>query len=188
MQSEESMRRKRRQRGSLQRVKQGSRFMWVVKYYDNDGRRRQTTLGQAARMTKAEAQVERERFMATINEDAAERLARRDPPMLGEFIVGTYLPFKRRRWKLSTAVTTEDRIRRHIVNEIGDQSIDKLDRMLFRSCSTARPSRSVRASSIISASICGPSLRWPSKTGSSTATPRARSSRRGGRIKTQVAP
>ena len=128
MQSEESMRRKRRQRGSLQRVKQGSRFMWVVKYYNINGRRRQTTLGQAARMTKAEAQVERERFMATINEDAAERLAPRDPPMLGEFIVGTYLPFKRRRWKLSTAVTTEDRIRRHIVKEIGDQSIDKLDR------------------------------------------------------------
>ena len=82
------MRRKRHQRGSLQRVKQGSRFMWVVKYYDMDGRRRQTTLGQAARMTKAEAQVERERFMATINEDAAERLSRRDPPMLGEFIAG----------------------------------------------------------------------------------------------------
>jgi integrase len=48
--------------------------------------------------------------------------------MLGEFLVGTYLPFKRRRWKLSTAVTTEDRIRRHILSEIGDHPIDKLDR------------------------------------------------------------
>ena len=128
MQSEESMRRKRRQHGSLQRVQQGNRYMWVVKYYDQNGRRRQTTLGQTARMTKAEAQVKRERFMATIKEDVAEPMARHDPPMLGEFLVGTYLPFKRRRWKLSTAVTTEDRMRRHIVNEIGDQSIDKLDR------------------------------------------------------------
>ena len=66
--------------------------------------------------------------MATINEDAAEPTARPDPPMLGEFIVGTYLPFKRRRWKLSTAVTTEDRIRRHVVQEIGDRPIDQLDR------------------------------------------------------------
>lgn len=48
--------------------------MWVVKYYDINGRRRQTTIGPAAQMTKAEAQVERERFMATINEDAAEQL------------------------------------------------------------------------------------------------------------------
>ena len=45
MQSEESMRRKRHQRGSLQRAQQGSRFMWVVKYYDINGRRRQTALG-----------------------------------------------------------------------------------------------------------------------------------------------
>ena len=122
------MRRKRYQRGSLQRVKQGGRYVWVVKYYDKNGRRRQTTLGQAARMTKAEAQVERERFMATINEDAPEEVCRRDPSTLSEFIDGTYLPFKRRRWKLSTAVTTEDRVKRHIIEEIGDRTINSLDR------------------------------------------------------------
>jgi len=102
--------------------------MWVVKYYDNNGRRRQTTLGQAARLTKAEAQVHRERFMATINEGAAEDLSRRDPQTLGEFIVSTYLPFKRRRWKLSTTVTTEDRVKRHIIEEIGDRPVDSFDR------------------------------------------------------------
>ncbi len=122
------MRRKRYPRGSLQRVKQGCRYVGVVKYYDKDGRRRQTTLGQAARLTKTEAQVERERFMATVNGDAAEQLSRRDPPTLGEFIVGTYLPFKRRRWKVSTVVTTEDRIKRHIIEEIGDLPIISLDR------------------------------------------------------------
>src|SRR5690606_38539600 len=99
-----------------------------VKYYDINGRRRKTSLAQAARLTKTEAQVERERFVATTNEDAAERLARRRPTMIGAFLVGTYLPFKRRRWKLSTAVTTEDRIRRHILDEIGDHPIGNLDR------------------------------------------------------------
>ena len=122
------MRRKRYQHGSLQRVKQGCRYVWVVKYYDKNGRRRQITLGQAARLTKAEAQVGRERFMATINQDAAKDTSRQDPPTLGEFVVGTYLPFKRRRWKLSTAATTEDRVKRHIIEEIGDRPIDSLDR------------------------------------------------------------
>jgi integrase len=132
MQTEESMRRKRYQRGSLQRVRQGCRYVWVVKYYDGKGRRRQTTLGQAARMTKTEAEAKRVHHMATINGDAAVEMSRRDPLTLGEFIVGTYLPFKRRRWKLSTAITTEDRIKRHIIKEIGDKPIKSLDRDAFQ--------------------------------------------------------
>ena len=74
------------------------------------------------------------------------RCARRDPSTLGEFIVGTYLPFKRRRWKLSTAVTTEDRVKRHIIEEIGDRTIDSLDRdalqeLLDRKAESARCER-----------------------------------------------
>ena len=133
------------------------------------------------------AEAKRVHHMATINGDAAVEMSRRDPPTLGDFIVGTYLSFKRRRWKLSTAVTTEDRIKRHIIKEIGDKPIKSLDRDALQELLDRKSGHSLRASSIISASTFGPFSNWLSKADSSTATPRGLFSPPGKLVESRVA-
>jgi integrase len=44
----------------------------------------------------------------------------------------TFLPFSRRKWKLSTASTTGDRIRKHIVTDLGSFQIQSVTRDLLQ--------------------------------------------------------
>jgi integrase len=118
--------RRRFQKGSLQQVRGGKGKRWIVLYYNTDGKRQYHTLHGAGSMTKTQAEKERDEFMRTINgcdEPDADGLR---PVSLGEFIERTYLVFQRKKWKASTAGTSENRIRHHIVKGIGNNAIGAL--------------------------------------------------------------
>jgi hypothetical protein len=74
-------------------------------------------------MTKTQAEKERDEFMRTINgcDEPGSRGPR--PVLLGEFIEQQYLPFQRKKWKASTAGTSENRIQHHIVKGIGGNAM-----------------------------------------------------------------
>jgi integrase len=105
------VRRKRFQKGSLQVRSHGKRKMWVVIYRDG-GSRKYHTLGLFSKVTRSEAQEQQASFMAEINAKQALVL---DPHVtFGEFLDGVALPFLRKKWKRSTAGTTENRIEHHL--------------------------------------------------------------------------
>lgn len=119
------MRRRRFQKGSLQLRKHAERRVWVVLYYDELGDRRYHTLGFASEMNKSTADEKREEFMRTINGGVRTISAVR-PPTVVEFIEEVYLPFYLGKWKESTAGTSENRIRKHIVTDLGPERLNKL--------------------------------------------------------------
>src|SRR5215510_1885600 len=51
---------------------------------------------------------------------------------LADWIRDSFLPFSRRRWKLSTASTTGDRIRKHILTDLGPLEIPSITRDLLQ--------------------------------------------------------
>jgi hypothetical protein len=61
------MRRRRYQKGSLQERRHGKRRVWVVQYYDADGRHRYHTLGRMCEMNKGQAEQKQTEFMKTVN-------------------------------------------------------------------------------------------------------------------------
>jgi integrase len=117
------MRRRRYQKGSLQLIRSGKAKRWVVLYYTADGDRRYHTLG-AGNLPKAEAEKLRDAFMRGINGvDQPEPDGTR-PALLSEFIERVYLPFQRAKWKSSTRVTSEHRIKHHIVKDLGASAME----------------------------------------------------------------
>lgn len=117
------MRKRRFQKGSLQQVRRGKAKRWVVLYYDAAGKRRFYTLRGAGNMTKSQAEKERDEFMRTINGCDQPNADGLRPVLLREFIEQKYLVFQRKKWKASTAGTSENRIQHHIVNGIGDNAM-----------------------------------------------------------------
>src|SRR5579872_756455 len=119
--------RKRFQNGSL--FKRGR--SWVAQWWE-DGHRKKRALGLVSRMTKAEAQNELAAIVSPLN-------SRGVPPSqswtFGDFVEQLYLPFYRRKWKRSTALTSEDRVSHHLVSEfenckLGSFSRDSLQAFL----------------------------------------------------------
>jgi len=94
--------RRRYQEGSLREVD----GFWIAQWWE-DGHRRKRTLGRVKEMTKTRAKNELAAIVGPINsrEKALSRTS-----TFGEFIRDCYLPFFRRKWKRSTAMTNEDRI------------------------------------------------------------------------------
>jgi integrase len=120
---ERIVKRRRFQKGSLQQVRRGKAKRWVVLYYDAEGKRRFHTLHGAGSMTKSQAEKERDEFMRTINGCDQPDTGGLRPVLLREFIEQKYLPFQRKKWKASTAGTSENRIQHHIVKGIGDNAM-----------------------------------------------------------------
>jgi integrase len=70
-------------------------------------------------MTKGQADKERDEFMRTINGCDPPDEGGLRPVLLREFVEQKFLPFQRGKWKKSTAGTSENRIKHHIVKGIG---------------------------------------------------------------------
>ena len=119
------MRRRRYQKGSLQKRRHGKQRVWVVQYYDAEGHHRYHTLGRQCDMNKSRADEEQAAFMRTINGGDPEPDTIR-PVLLGEFVNLVYLPFYRGKWKRSTKGTSEDRIRAHIIKDLGNEQMVSL--------------------------------------------------------------
>jgi len=112
--------RKRYQQGSLRKVD----GKWIGQWWE-DGHRRKRTFGRVSEMTKTEARAGLDVILAPINgrisvPSSASRF--------GEFVMGTYLPFYRRKWKRSTAMSNEDRIRRSLMTEFSERKLGSFQR------------------------------------------------------------
>ncbi len=118
------MRRKRFQNGSLQKTdKHGRHKMWILQWREA-GVKKYYTIGPCAKMTKSQAQQKQADFMKDVNARAANVA---DPNItFRDFLEGIALPFLRSKWKRSTAETTENRIRHHLLREFGEARLQSL--------------------------------------------------------------
>ncbi len=139
------MRRKRFQKGSLQSRKHGRHRVWVAFWYQSDGRHSKV-LGRSAQMTKSDAEAVLSSILRTINSGAGQTT--QPVYTFAQFIDGVYLPFCRRSWKESTAGTSEQIIKSHLVPEFGRSllhSIGREDLQDFLDQKAEEPSESVVA-------------------------------------------
>ena len=90
-------------------------------YRDEKGSRRYKTLGMVSRMSKTTAEEELAKLVAPVNKAPND-------PTLREYVNGVYLPFCREKWKSSTKQTSEQRLRTHLLADLGDISISRLRR------------------------------------------------------------
>ena len=95
--------------------------MWIGFWWDEDGIRRAKTLGSARELTRGEAETKLADLIQPINAKSSE--PKRRQWTLKAFIEDCYFPFSRRHWKKSTAETTEDRIRYHLIGDLGKKDI-----------------------------------------------------------------
>lgn len=120
------MRRKRWQRGGLKQQWNGSRMMWVGQWWEK-GHRRSKTLGDAAKMTRGEAQALLYQYVEDHN--AALLIPLSDPLMtFDQFLFQVYLPEQKRHWKASTAVTTEASIKSQLLPTLGARPMRAITR------------------------------------------------------------
>src|SRR5262252_9104521 len=85
----------------------------------------QSLLGRASEMTKAAAQAR----VADIVRPLNNREVQSNPDMrLEDFIQDVYFVVNRRRWKRSTAMTVEHRVKFHISGDLGDKKIGRITR------------------------------------------------------------
>src|SRR5215831_20243794 len=119
-------RRRRFQRGSLQKRKSAGGLNWIA-FWWQDHHRRSQTLGPCAEMTRAEALAQMAKLLQPVNAHAGQVLPR--VWTLADWIRDSFLPFSRRRWKLSTASTTGDRIRKHILTDLGPLEMASITRV-----------------------------------------------------------
>jgi integrase len=113
--------RRRYQNGSLLKV-DGS---WIAQWWQ-DGHRRKRTLGKATKMTKAQAKDELAQIVAPIN---AQEQGANAETTLESFISDVYLPLYRRKWKVSTIGTNENRLKLHINTEFGARKLRTIQRL-----------------------------------------------------------
>jgi integrase len=112
--------RRRYQQGSLTKVNGN----WIAQWWE-DGHRRKRTLGRINRVAKAQAQAELDAILGPINSRAA---APSPSTLWGDFVNNAYLPFYRRKWKLSTRLTNEDRFRVHLTPIYGQRTLGSFSR------------------------------------------------------------
>jgi integrase len=115
--------RRRFQNGSLIK-KRGKGKVWEGQWTE-DGHKRKRVLGLRSQMTKSEALRELAKIVAPLNNREA-------PPSkawtLADFMASVFLPFYRRKWKRSTAMTNEDRMEHHLVSEFGSCTLGSFNR------------------------------------------------------------
>jgi integrase len=119
------MRRKRFQRGSLQSRKHGRHRVWVA-FWREDGIRRCKMLGRQSQMSRAEAEAVLTSVLQAVNNGAAN--AARPVYTFQQFVRDVYLPFCRRSWKESTAGTSEQIIKSHLIPEFGKSLLHSIGR------------------------------------------------------------
>jgi integrase len=112
--------RKRYQQGSVSKVE----GKWIAQWWE-DGHRRKRTLAKSSAMTKAQALAEVAGIVAPINSRSTTPSAK---AKLGDFVNNVYLPFYRRKWKQSSAMTNEDRLRVHITPVFSERSLGSFSR------------------------------------------------------------
>jgi integrase len=97
---------------------------WIAQWWDQ-GSRKKRTLGKISVVTKSQAESELAAILAPINARYASPSAL---VLFRDFVRNTYLPFYRRKWKRSTAMTNEARVESDLVSVLGEEPLGKLTR------------------------------------------------------------
>jgi hypothetical protein len=119
------MRRKRFQKGSLQARKHGRYRVWVACYWEEGGRKSKV-LGRCSQMGRGEAEAALSAILRPINSGVAK--GPRTLYTFEQFIENVYLPFCRRSWKESTAGTSEQIVKTHLIPEFGKLLLPAIQR------------------------------------------------------------
>jgi integrase len=123
------MRRKRFQKGSLQQRKHGKHCVWVAFWWE-DGSRRSKVLGRSSQMSKAAAESILSAMLRDVNSGMSQRV--KPVSTFEEFVEGVYLPFRRRSWKESTAGTSEQIVKSHLIPEFGKDLLQAIRREMLQ--------------------------------------------------------
>ena len=119
------MRKKRYQKGSLQCRKHGRTKVWVALWWQGSSRRFKT-LGRCSEMNKGGAMERLAEILQSLKPCARED--GEEVCTLSNFVKSVYLPFQRKKWKNSTSLTSEQRIRCHLISELGAVRLDNIRR------------------------------------------------------------
>jgi integrase len=112
--------RKRFQYGNLTRRGDS----WVAQWWEGSSRRKQV-LGRKPEMTKTQAQAALSAILLPLNAGQGQLAL---GWTLGDFVRQIYLPFYRRKWKRSTILTNEDRIKNHLYPEFESRKLASFGR------------------------------------------------------------
>jgi integrase len=119
------MRRKRFQRGSLQVRKHGRHRVWVACWWQ-EGSRRSKVLGRCSQMGKGEAEAILSAILQPVNSSITATV--KPIYTFEQFVNEMYLPFCRRSWKESTAGTSEQIVKSHLIPEFGKHLLHAIRR------------------------------------------------------------
>lgn len=119
------MRRKRFQRGSLKAHKRRGKMRWYAQWRE-EGIPRSKELGLCSEVSRISAEAMLQDILKPINE-GTERREKTDHTFEA-FIELVYLPVYEQKWKDSTKDTETNRIRCHLVRNLGDRPMRKIDR------------------------------------------------------------
>jgi integrase len=119
------MRRKRFQKGSIGVRKHGSDKVWVAQWWE-EGWKRSKVLGKCSEVPKSQAESQ---LMLMLRESNA-RAGFTPAPVytFANYIEEVFLPVYRRKWKESTRMTTEQRVRQHLVPEFYGELVSGITR------------------------------------------------------------
>jgi integrase len=119
------MRRRRFQNPEPKKRKHGC-WVWVGQYRDLERVPRTQVLGKCSEMSKGEAEAKLAGILAPINAG----ISRKPISMVTfkQFVDSVYLSVARRRWKASTAMTTEPTINVHLVEPLGAKLLNAITR------------------------------------------------------------
>jgi integrase len=119
------MRRRRFQRGSLKPRKRDGKSYWYAQWREG-GAPKSKELGLCSKVSKSKAEGVLAEILQPVNEGV------RKPPAslftFEQFVDGIYLPIYRRKWKKSTAGTSEQNIQHHLVGSLGPLALRELER------------------------------------------------------------
>jgi len=122
-------RRRRFQRGSLQKRRNGGCLTWIGFWWEGE-RRRSQTFGPCSLVSRPQALAEMAKALQPVNAHAWQPLPR--SWTVGDWIRDAFFPFIRRKWKLSTASTSGDRIRKHLINDLDNINLQSVTRDLLQ--------------------------------------------------------
>jgi len=113
------MRKSRYQKGSVKK----QRGRWIGMWWQG-GSRKSRVLGLVKELSKSDARQKVDRIVAEVNQQQdADRAW-----SFGEFVDEAYIPFYCRKWKASTKITNCNRVRVHLVNDLGTLGLSAITR------------------------------------------------------------
>lgn len=121
------MRRRRFQRGCISPRQRSGKTYWFAQWRE-DGQPRSKELGLVRSMTLGQAQAILAKILEPVNEMAGRKASPYVNHTFGQFVEQVYIPVYRGKWKLSTAMVEEDRLKFHLVKRLSERPIKAITR------------------------------------------------------------